>query len=177
MLRTTLINNMLFDNFIFWKTLFSKNGPDILSPHMQELFDNIDLLVIYLYPCSWLCKCITVLHKWGHANESATEGRRTILSLFCVKTTVHSELIRKKNVAIYARIFFFMYVYYYSAQYIVLTQVMSKNSVIKGSMCELRSVTECKWWWPAMPQASHTVILPDWTLKKWVLSNFALQHC
>ena len=87
---------------------------------------------------------MAVLQKLGHANESATEGRRTILSLFCVKTTVHSELIRKKNVAIYARIFFFMYVYYYSAQYIVLTQVMSENSVIKGSMCELRSVTECK---------------------------------
>ena len=45
----------------------------------------------------------------------------------------------EKNVAICARIFFFMYVYYYSAQYIVLTQVMSENSVIKGSMCELRS--------------------------------------
>ena len=39
-------------------------------------------------------------------------------------------------------------------QYIVLTQVMSENSVIKGSMFELRSVTECKWWSPAMPQAS-----------------------
>ena len=23
----------------------------------------------------------------------------------------------------------------------------------------------------------HTVILPDWTLKKWGLSNFAFQHC
>ena len=50
---------------------------------------------------------MAVLQKLGHVNESATEGRRTILSLFCVKTTVHSELIRKKNVAIYARIFFF----------------------------------------------------------------------
>ena len=44
----------------------------------------------------------------------------------------------EKNVATCARIFFFMYVYYYSAHYIVLTQVMSENSVIKGSMCELR---------------------------------------
>ena len=39
---------------------------------------------------------MAVLQKLGYANESATEGRRTILSLFCVKTTVHSELIRKK---------------------------------------------------------------------------------
>ena len=24
---------------------------------------------------------------------------------------------------------------------------------------------------------THTVILPDWTLKKWGHSNFAFQHC
>ena len=26
-------------------------------------------------------------------------------------------------------------------------------------------------------QCGHTVILPDWTLIKWGLSNFAFQHC
>ena len=122
-----------------------------MNPSLK-VFGNINkILDTNLNPC-WLC--ITVLHKWGHANVRATEGRRTILSPFCVKTTVYSGLIRKKMLQYVQEFSFFMYVYYYSAQYIVLTQVMSENSVIKGSMCELRSVTECKWWWPAMSQAS-----------------------
>ena len=112
MLRTNFINNMFLITSFFEKLYF---------PKMDLIFcrlickNYLTISITYLYPCSWLCKCITVLHKLGHANESATEGRRTILSLFCVKTTVHSELIRKKNVAIYARIFFFMYVYYYTS--------------------------------------------------------------
>ena len=93
MLRTNFINNMFLITLFFEKLYF---------PKMDLIFcrlickNYLTISITYLYPCSWLCKCITVLHKLGHANESATEGRRTILSLFCVKTTVHSELIRKK---------------------------------------------------------------------------------
>ena len=30
---------------------------------------------------------------------------------------------------------------------------------------------------PALTFSTHTDILPDWTLKKWGLSNFAFKHC
>ena len=38
----------------------------------------------------------------------------------------------------------------------------------------LRSIRDSN---SATCNTTHTVILPDWTLKKWGLSNFAFQHC
>ena len=53
-----------------------------------------------------------------------------------------------------------------SAQPIPCFSCVRFTQVLKGFPCHKR-----------VKVVTHTVILPDWTLRKWGLSNFAFQHC